>query len=46
MTSDYEEKIGGARRRLNTALEIIVIAYYASVIKSGSDAMVDRLMQA
>ena len=46
VTSDYEEKIGGARRRLNTALEIIVIAYYASVIKSGSDAMVDRLMQA
>lgn len=46
VTSDYEEKISGARRRLNTALEIIVIAYYASIIKSGSDAMVDRLMQA
>ena len=26
VTSDYEEKISGARRRLNTALEIIVIA--------------------
>ena len=46
VTSDYEEKISGAKRRLNTALEIIVIAYYASVIKSSSDAMVDRLMQA
>ncbi len=46
VTSDYEEKISGAKRRLNTALEIIVIAYYASVIKSSSDAMVERLMQA
>ena len=46
VTSDYEEKISGAKRRLNTALELIVIACYASVIKSSSDAMVDRLMQA
>ena len=46
VTSDYEEKISGAKRRLNTALELIVIAYYASVRKSSSDAMVDRLMQA
>lgn len=44
ITSDYEEKVSGARRRLNTALEIIIIAYYASIIKSHSDAMVDRLM--
>ncbi len=44
ITSDYEEKVTGARRRLNTALEIIIIAYYASIIKSHSDAMVDRLM--
>lgn len=44
ITSDYEEKVTGARRRLNTALEIIIIAYYASIIKSHSDAMVDKLM--
>ena len=44
ITSDYEEKVSGARRRLNTALEIIIIAYYASIIKSHSDAMVDKLM--
>ena len=44
ITSDYEEKVTGARRRLNIALEIIIIAYYASIIKSHSDAMVDRLM--
>ena len=44
ITSDYEEKVTGARRRLNTALEIIIIAYYASIIKSHSDALVDHLM--
>jgi len=44
ITSGYEEKVSGARRRLNTALEIIIIAYYASIIKSHSDAMVDNLM--
>ena len=44
ITSDYEEKVTGARRRLNTALEIIIIAYYASIIKSHSDRMVDKLM--
>ena len=44
ITSDYEEKVTGARKRLNTALEIIIIAYYASIIKSHSDGMVDALM--
>ncbi len=44
VTSDYEEKVSGARRRLNTALEIIVIAYYASTIKRASDAMIDTLI--
>ena len=45
ITSGYEEKVSGARRRLNTALEIIIIAYYASIIKSHSDVMVDKLMR-
>lgn len=45
VTSDYEEKISGARRRLNNALEVIIIAYYASVIKQHSDKMVDDLMK-
>ncbi len=45
ITSDYEEKVTGARRRLNIALEIIIIAYYASIIKSYSDDMVDKLMR-
>lgn len=46
VTAEYEEKISGARRRLNNALEIIIVAYYASVIKRNSDEMVDRLMNA
>ncbi len=45
ITSDYEEKVTGARKRLNTAIEIIIIAYYASIIKSHSDGMVDALMR-
>jgi hypothetical protein len=45
ITSDYEEKVTGARKRLNTAIEIIIIAYYASIIKSHSDNMVDTLMR-
>ena len=44
ITSEYEEKVTGARKRLNTAIEIIIIAYYASIIKSHSDDMVDALM--
>ncbi len=44
VTADYEEKVSGARRRLNTALEIIVIAYYAATIKRASDAMLDTLI--
>ncbi len=44
ITSDYEEKIAGARRRLNNALEIIIIAYYATIIKRRSDEMTEALM--
>ena len=44
VTTDYEEKIGGARRRLNQALEIIITAYYAALVKRYSDRMVDELM--
>ena len=43
ITADYEEKAYGARERLSKALEIIVIAYYASLIKHHSDAMVEDL---
>lgn len=45
ITADYNEKISGARKRLESALEIIVFAYYASVIKQYSDRRVDALMK-
>ena len=45
-TCSYQEKIDGARRRLNTALEIILTAYYASLIKQKADTMLERLYHA
>ena len=44
VTADYEERVTGARKRLNQALEIIIAAYYASLIKRYSDRLVDALM--
>ena len=43
ITRDYCESIEGARDRLTTALEIIVVAYYASLIKKHSDSMLGML---
>ena len=42
--ADYSERISGARRRLINALEIIVVAYYAALIKRRSDEMLTDLM--
>ena len=42
--ADYEEAMPGARDRLATALEIIVTAYYAALIKKSSDEMLAHLM--
>ena len=42
--SDYEEAMPGARDRLANALEIIVVAYYAALIKRRSDEMLTDLM--
>lgn len=36
-TSTYEEKVSGAARRLTNALEIIVTAHYASILKKHTD---------
>lgn len=44
VTADYEERVTGARKRLNQALEIIIAAYYASLIKRYSDRLVDALI--
>ena len=41
---DYEEAMPGARDRLANALEIIVTAYYAALIKRSSDEMLANLM--
>ena len=41
---DYEEAMEGARERLANALEIIVVAYYAALIKRRSDEMLTDLM--
>lgn len=45
VTADYQEKVSGARRRLANALEIIIVAYYASLMKQRSDAMLAALMK-
>ena len=42
--ADYEEAMPGARERLANALEIIVTAYYAALIKRNSDEMLTELM--
>lgn len=44
-TADYEEKLSGARRRLNSALEIIVLSYYANIIKHRADRLISGLKE-
>ena len=43
VTADYEEKFGGARRRLTRALEIILMSYYANLVKRRADELVAEL---
>lgn len=42
-TADYEEKMEGATHRLRSALEIIVIAYYASLLAAYSAELYEQL---
>ena len=44
-TEDYEEKISGAAFRLNNALEIIIIAYYSSLLKKSVDERFTRIIR-
>lgn len=44
-TADYEEKVTGARRRLDTALEIIITAYYAALVKKSADDKLEAIMK-
>jgi len=43
-TSDYVEKVSGASRRLQNALEIIIVAYYASILKKHTDERLAEIM--
>lgn len=41
--ADYDEAVTGAKRRLVTGIRIVVLAYYAALIKSIADDTVDSL---
>ena len=41
VTADYTERFTGARARLETGLNIIVSAYYGSLVKQHTDALVE-----
>jgi hypothetical protein len=43
-TRDYVEKISGASRRLQNALEIIIVAYYASILKKHTEQRLAEIM--
>ncbi len=42
-TEDYVEPFRGAEERLNSALEIIVVTYYAAVIKRHAEELLDKI---
>ena len=44
ITADYVEPVSGARDRLNSALEVIVVAYYAAVIKRHADDLMLKIL--
>jgi membrane protein implicated in regulation of membrane protease activity len=43
VTSDYEETVEGALERLVNALEIIIVAYYATLVKKHADDKLEEL---
>ena len=42
-TVGYKESIAGARERLTNALEIIIVAYYATLVKKHSDEKLEAI---
>jgi len=44
-TEDYVERISGAKKRLHSALEIIVITYYATIIQKHSESLFIRIQK-
>lgn len=45
ITADYVEPMAGARERLNRALEVIVVTYYATLIKQHASELLEQLEQ-
>ena len=43
ITSDYVGPVKDAKTRLNRALEVIVVTYYAAIIKQHANELLDRL---
>ena len=43
ITADYKEPVIGAHERLNRALEVIVVTYYAALIKSHASGLLEEL---
>ena len=43
VTDTYEETVEGARERLTNALEIIIVAYYATLVKKHADDKLEAL---
>ena len=41
--ADYEEKYAGAKRKLAVGIRIVVITYYAALVKSVADDTIDAL---
>ena len=46
ITADYEEPIEGAKARLNGALEVIVVTYYATLLKQHASNLLEKLESA
>lgn len=42
-TQDYQEPIAGGKKRLDHALEVIVVAYYAALLKHHADTLLQNL---
>ena len=42
ITANYEERTGGARRRLENACEIIIFAYYATLVRQKANNLFDK----
>ena len=43
ITAGYCENVSGARERLINALEIIIVAYYATLVKKHSDEKFEEI---